>query len=87
MPNMDTFLVALYSIVDNFCKLWLQRRTMRGPEPSIAISEIITLAVFAQWQRFGSERGFYRFAQANLRPFFPNLPERSRLNRLMRTHR
>jgi hypothetical protein len=56
-----------------------------GPEASLSESEVITLAIFARWNRFASERDFYRYAEANLRDAFPTLPERSQFNRLMRS--
>jgi len=48
-----------------------------GPEPSLSESEVLTLAIFARWSRFTSERDFYRYAEANLRDAFPTLPDRS----------
>ncbi|MBL8252311.1 MAG: hypothetical protein ABTR54_08400 [Candidatus Competibacter sp.] len=44
------------------------------------------MAVFSQWQGFGSGRGFYRYARRHLRGAFPCLPERGQFNRLMRHH-
>jgi Transposase DDE domain len=55
-----------------------------GPDTSLSPSEVATLAIFARWARFGSERDFYRYAQAMLRYAFPTLPERSQFNRLVR---
>jgi hypothetical protein len=45
---------------------------------------VITLAIFARWGRFSSERDFYRYAQRRLRDAFPTLPDRSQFNRLVR---
>jgi len=45
------------------------------------------LAAFGQFARFGSERDFWRYADAQLRPLFPRLPDRSQFNRLLRRHR
>jgi hypothetical protein len=39
---------------------------------------------FGQWQGFGSERGFYRYAQRHLRAAFPLLPTREQFNRQLR---
>ena len=47
---------------------------------------MITLALFARWGRFSSERDFYRYAGARLRDAFPTLPDRSQFNRLVRSH-
>jgi hypothetical protein len=47
--------------------------------------EVITLAILAQWPRFRSERDFWRFAHAHLRPYFPKLCSQSQLNRRVRS--
>lgn len=84
--DMDTFLTALYVVADDFSKTQLSLRVKTGPEPSLSCAEVITLAVFGQWQGFDSERGFYRFAVKNLREAFPTLPHRSQFNRSLRDH-
>ena len=84
MLDVDTFLTTLYVMVDDFC----QSRTPKmrpGPEASLCASEVITLAIFARWSRFASERDFYRYADTKLRDAFPTLPDRSQFNRLMRS--
>ena len=42
------------------------------------------MALCGQWQGFGSERGFYRYAQRHLRAAFPQLPTREQYNRQVR---
>jgi hypothetical protein len=88
MLDVDTFLTALYVIVDDFCQSHRSQRRRRrpGPEASLSEGEVITLSVFARWSRFTSERDFYRYAQSHLRGAFPTLPERSQFNRLVRFH-
>lgn len=41
--------------------------------------EVLTLAILAQWLRWRSERDFWRFADAYLRGYFPNLLSQSQL--------
>ncbi len=84
MLDVDTFLTALYVIADDFCQ---SRRPKKrpGPDASLSESEVITLAVFARWSRFASERDFYRYAETNLRSAFPTLPTRPQFNRLVRS--
>lgn len=84
MVDVDTFLTALYVIADDFCQ---SRRPKKrpGPDASLSESEVITLAVFARWSRFSSERDFYRYAQTNLLDAFPTLPTRPQFNRLVRS--
>jgi hypothetical protein len=84
MVDVDTFLTTLYVMVDDFCKTSLPPATHPGPEAALSRSETVTLAIFGQWQGFGSERGFYRYAQRHLRPAFPQLPTREQFNRQVR---
>ena len=72
--------------MDEFCQQCLEPEVRPGPAASLSRSEVVTLGLFSQWQRFRSERDFYRFAQAQLRPLFPRLPHRSQFNRLLRRH-
>jgi hypothetical protein len=85
MLDVDTFLTTLYVMVDDFCQSRAPK--MRpGPEASLCASEVITLAIFARWSRFASERDFYRYAQTKLRSAFPTLPDRSQFNRCVRLY-
>jgi hypothetical protein len=87
MVDVDTFLTALYVIVvDDLRQPHRTERGRPGPDPSLCCSEVIALSIFARWSRFASERGFYRYAEAHLRGAFPNLPNRSQFNRLVRSH-
>ena len=84
MIDVDTFLTALYVMVDNFCHSLTQKERRPGSDASLSPSEVVTLAIFARWGRFASERDFYRYADAYLRDAFPTLPDRSQFNRLVR---
>ena len=80
----DTFLTTLYVIVDDWCKTSLPPETHPGPHAALTRSEVVTLAIFGQWQGFGSERGFYRYAQRHVRTAFPTLPTREQFKRQVR---
>jgi hypothetical protein len=86
MLNVDTFLTTLYVIVDDFCQSHAPQKRRPGPQASLCGSEVITLAIFARWSRFASERDFYRYAEGHLRGAFPTLPDRSQFNRLVRCY-
>jgi len=85
MLEVDTFLTALYVMVDDFCHSRPQKERLSGPDASLSPSEVITLAIFSRWSRFSSERDFYRYATDYLRDAFPTLPNRSQFNRLVRS--
>ena len=83
MVDVDTFLTALYVMVEDFCHS-LPPTKRPGPEAALSDSEVIALAIFARWGRFSSGRDFYRYAQNRLRGAFPPLPDRSQFDRLVR---
>jgi Transposase DDE domain len=85
MLDVDTFLTALYVMVDDFCHSRPQNEQFPGPEASLSPSEVVTLAIFSRWSRFSSERDFYRYATGHLLNAFPTLPDRSQFNRLVRS--
>jgi hypothetical protein len=84
--DLDSFLVSLYVLVDDW---WQEHhpssaRKKPGRPALLSNPEVITLAILAQWPRFRSERDFWRFASAHLRPYFPNLCTQSQFNRRVR---
>lgn len=84
MFDPETFLTELYVAADDFCKAQGLPVTRPGPAGGLAMSEIVTLAIYGQETRFPSERAFHRHANRHLRPLFPGLPGRDRFNRLVR---
>lgn len=88
MMDLDSFLVSLYVLVDDWWKANRSSCSSAPREPgrpaSLSESEVLTLAILAQWPRFRSERDFWRFASWHLRKYFPNLLSQSQLNRRVR---
>lgn len=84
MLDPETFLVELYVLADEFGKQHLAPERRPGPAPALDRSEVVTLAIFSQWQQLPSEAAFYRWATTHLRPLFPTLPSRPQFNRLVR---
>ena len=74
MLDFDTFLTTLYVKVDDFCKSFLPDQKRVGHKPSLSVSEVVTISIIGQWQRFSSERDFYGWAKRHLQSAFPNLP-------------
>jgi hypothetical protein len=86
MVDVDPFLTTLYVMGDDFCQAALPPAHRPGPQAALSRSEVVTLALFGQWQGFGSERGFSRYAPRHLRTAFPQLPTWAQFNRQMRQH-
>lgn len=84
MLDPETFLIELYVLIDDYCKTELPPERHPGPTAALDRSEVVTLAILGQWSRFSSERDFWRYADARLRPYFPRLPSRPQFNRQLR---
>jgi hypothetical protein len=83
--DLDSFLVSLYVLVDDWWKLECSSEPPKTGRPALlSNSEVMTLAILAQWPRFRSERDFWRFASAHLRSYFPKLCTQSQFNRRVR---
>jgi hypothetical protein len=83
--DLDSFLVSLYVLVDDWWKLQRSSKPPKIGRPALLTdSEVLTLAILAQWPRFRSERDFWRFASSHLRSYFPTLCSQSQFNRRVR---
>lgn len=82
--DLDTFLVALYTIIDDLYKAVYPYVILRsGPKEIMADSEILFLAVCAQWLNI-PERKLIRFTKTYWQPYLPNLLSQSQFNRRFR---
>ena len=83
--DLDSFLVSLYVAVDDWWKLDHSSEPPKTGRPALLTdSEVLTLAILAQWPRFRGERDFWRFASTHLRCYFPDLCSQSQFNRRVR---
>jgi hypothetical protein len=86
MPvDLDTFLVALYTIVDELYQREIapDRPVRRGRRPELSDSEVLTLVVCQQWHG-ASERAFLRKIREPWRTYFPRLLDCGAFNRRAR---
>ena len=83
--TLDTFLVALYSTVDDLYQKHYapHKPKRRGKKPDLSDSEVLTLAICAQWHG-ASQRAFIRYAAEHWRSYFPRLLSQSACNRRSR---
>ena len=79
MPT-DEIIIRLFCMVDDTFGSVNKRS-----DAHLYASEIVTLGLVFTLKG-GRFRAFYRFLAANYRAWFPKLPERSRLQRLLRDH-
>ena len=86
MLDVDTFLVTVYCIVDDLYaeRYAAQKPRRRGAKPEMADSEVLTLALLAQWEPHRSERAFLRYVREHWRSYFPRPLSQSAFNRRTR---
>jgi hypothetical protein len=74
-------------IIDLFCRVDDQMPdAQKHSQASLYPSEVVTIAILFALKGVGN-RAFYRWLARDYRPWFPDLPVRTRLFRLFNTHR
>ena len=79
MP-IDDIIIGLYIRVDT-----VMAEVPKHPQAELFPSELVTIGLLFALKGTGPRR-FYRWLDANYRAYFPRLPERSRLFRLLTAH-
>ncbi len=79
MTTVD-FIIILFCLIDD-----AMREVPKHSQSNLWPSEIVTLGILFALKGVGN-RAFYRWVVRDLKPLFPNLPERTRLFRLFKTH-
>lgn len=84
--DVDTFLTAVYCVVDDVYRERLAPQKPRGPgrPPRLTDSEVLTLALLEQWRPDRSEAGFVRWVRRHWQPYFPQMLTQSAFNRRVR---
>jgi hypothetical protein len=80
--DVDTFLTAVYTGVDDLYRAYFAARKprRRGHQAELSDSEVLTLLLIAQW--FGrSEAALLRYARQHWTAYFPRLLSQSACNR------
>lgn len=76
-----------YFIIELFCRVDdMLPKTSEHIQARLSIIELITLGLLFAFKG-SSQHAFYRWIEQNWRGLFPNLPERSRFFRRLKTHR
>lgn len=77
---------TVYYIIELFCRVDDKLKDVpKHSQAKLYPSEVVTLALLFAIKGVGN-RAFYRWLCRDWRPLFPNLPERTRLFRLFKTH-
>jgi hypothetical protein len=84
--DLDTFLVAVYTTIDELYSSFFShlKPSCSAALPRMTDSEVITLAVLAQWDLRRSERFMLRYANKHWSSYFPKIITQSAFNKRVR---
>ena len=87
--DLDTFFTTLYCLIDDWYKRQMIVLMKRHPGPALQMSdsEVLTLAIAAQWRvgvPWRSERSLVRYMLQHGQSWFPNMLKHSQFNRRVR---
>lgn len=87
--DLDTYMTALYVLVDDWYKTELAGQMQRhaGPALQMSDSEVLTVALAGQWRvgtPWRSERGVVRYMHQHGRHWFPGMLAHSQFNQRVR---
>src|SRR5690348_4567851 len=73
--DLETFLVAVYCLIDDALRTMLHgaRLRQRGPTPRLADSEVLTMEIAGEFLGVETDAGLYRYFRRHHRALFPAL--------------
>jgi hypothetical protein len=84
--DLGAFLVIVYSVVDDLyrSKYAPAKPRRRGHKPELSDSEVLSLALLAQWQQSRSESAFVEYVAKHWQEYFPRMLTQGAFNRRAR---
>jgi hypothetical protein len=83
MKKFEAFLITIFVIIDDLCNAICPQylKSKKGTKPTFSDSEVITFAIAQSCYAYASENKFYKFFNNNFKHLFPNLVDRTQINR------
>lgn len=77
--DLETFIVTVYCLVDDFMKQNFQDRKLRqrGFEPKLSDAEVLTMEIVGEYVGQETDKGIYQYFKRHWSHWFPDLPDRS----------
>lgn len=71
--NLETFITTMFCLTDDFIRQQPQKLRQRGPAPTLADSEVLTMAVVGECLGVATDQGLYRYFRRHHAALFPRL--------------
>ena len=73
--DLNTFIVAVFYLTDNWMLSQEEPVRRRGPDPKLSDSEVITMEIVGEFLGIDTDKGIYTYFKRHYRGCFPKLAE------------
>jgi hypothetical protein len=73
--DLNTFIVAVFYLTDNWMLSQEEPVRRRGPDPKLSDSEVITMEIVGEFLGIDTDKGIYTYFKRHYRGWFPKLAE------------
>ncbi len=73
--DLNTFIVAVFCVVDDWLVAHKMKLRQRGPSPELADSEVLTMEIVGEFLGIDTEKGLYAYFRRYYAEWFPALGE------------
>lgn len=71
--DLNTFIVSVFSFIDDWFQQQSFRLRQRGPQPTLADSEVLTIEVVGAFLRISTDKGTFEYFRRHWQHYFPRL--------------
>ena len=71
--DLESFIIAVFCGIDDFVRAWRHKLRQRGPAPTLADREVLTIETVGEFLSIDTDRGLYAYFRRHFSHFFPRL--------------
>lgn len=71
--DLESFIIAVFCVIDDFVRACRHKLRQRGPAPTLADSEVLTIETVGEFLSIDTDCGLYAYFRRHFGHFFPGL--------------
>lgn len=71
--DLETFITTVFCLTDDYTRVQPQKLRPRGPAPTLADSEVLTIVIVGEFLGIATDQGLYRYFRRHHAALFPAL--------------
>ncbi len=71
--DLESFIINVFCAIDDFLRAWRHKLRQRGPAPTLADSEVLTIEVVGEFLGIDTDQNLYRYFRRHYGDLFPRL--------------